>query len=541
MITKTLACPEPPAAEAGLQVYREGGNAIDAAVAAAFAQAVTNPLGTGIGGMAHILLMRPGWTEPRSLNASVEIGSLASTGAFEHDFIGRSERAGRYLVRGDANQMGYRSIMTPGFVRGMDAVLIEGSGALSWKRLLEPAARWAREGFTVYPYLERYYTLEGPARPGYPDIHTKLAADPLAREWYLPNGSGRRAGEALRQPQYGRTLERVAAGGADEFYAGDVAGEMARDLAAHDAFITAADLVGFRVRVDRPVSTTFRRLTVYSAPPPSHGLILLTMLNLVEHLPLESMEWNGPDYLETIAWATRTAFAECLPYLADAYFVTVPVDWIASKERLRSLAPEGSGGAALPTDWPAAPVHSGDGYTTHLSAADADGNVASITHSIGSITGAGVMTPSLGFLYNNFLGQFNVLRGFHDSIAPGKRMGGGCPSILFKDGRPHMAIGSSGGPRLISAVFQSILNAVVFGMSLQDAVDAPRVHSELGRKIYAEHAFAGRVADELSRRGYEIQLTAYMGCNQAVGYGAAGLTAGSDPRGDKGIGHWEKG
>lgn len=541
MITKTLACPEPPAAEAGVHVYRDGGNAIDAAVAASFAQAVTNPLGTGIGGMAHILLMRPGWTEPRSLNASVEIGSLASTDAFEPDFVGRSERAGRYLVRGDGNQMGYRSIMTPGFIRGMDAMLAEGSGVLSWKRLIEPAAHWASEGFAVYPYLEKYYTLEGPARPGYPTIHTKLAADSVAGDWYLPGGVGRRAGEVLRQPQYGRTLERIASGGAGEFYAGDVAGEMARDFAAHDAFITAQDLAEFRVRVGTPVSTTFRGLTVYSAPPPSHGLILLTMLNLVEHLPLESMEWNGPDYLETIAWATRTAFAECLPYLADAYFVTVPVEWIASKERLRALAPEGAGAVARSTDWGAAPVHPADGHTTHLSTADAEGNVASITHSIGSITGAGVMTPGLGFLYNNFLGQFNVLRGFHDSIAPGKRMGGGCPSIVFKDGRPWMAIGSSGGPRLISAVFQSILNAAVFGMSLQEAVEAPRVHSELGRKIYAEHALSGRVADALTRRGYEIQLTAYMGCNQAVGYGASGLAAGSDPRGDQGIGHWEKG
>jgi gamma-glutamyltranspeptidase/glutathione hydrolase len=149
------------------------------------------------------------------------------------------------------------------------------------------------------------------------------------------------------------------------------------------------------------------------------------------------------------------------------------------------------------------------------------------------------MTPSLGFLYNNFLGQFNVLRGYHDSIAPGKRMGGGCPSILFKDGSPWMAIGSSGGPRLISAVFQTILNASVFGMSLQDAVSAPRVHSEQGRRIYAEPAFAGKVENALTRRGYEVQLTPYMGCNQAVGYGPGGLEAGSDPRGDIGIGSYE--
>ncbi|MGQ0571933.1 MAG: gamma-glutamyltransferase family protein [Armatimonadota bacterium] len=530
MFAKVMTCPEPPAADVGARVFRDGGTAIDAAVAAAFAQAVTNPLGTGIGGMAHILILRAGWTEPLSLNASVEIGSLASTDAFEADFIGRSERAGRYLIRDERNQFGYQSIMTPGFVRGMESVLKEGGGRLEWNRLVSPAVELASEGFAIYPYLEKYYTLEGPSRPGYPDIYRKLAADTLAGKHYLPGGSPVPLGALMRQPEYGRTLERVASQGPDEFYAGAVGREMAADLSAHDAFVTADNLATYTVRTGAPISGTFRDVTIYSAPPPSHGLILLAMLNLVEALPLESMEWNSPDYIETIAWATRTAFTECIPYLGDPLFVTVPVEWLTSKERLSAMKPERA------TEWTSAPVMPADGHTTHLSAADRYGNVVSITHSIGSITGAGVVTPSLGFLYNNFLGQFNVLRGYHDSIAPGKRMGGGCPSILFKGGRPWMAIGSSGGPRLISAVFQTILNAAVFGMALQEAVSAPRVHSEQGRRIYAEPAFGGRVADTLARRGYEVVLTPYMGCNQAVGYGPQGLDAGSDPRGDVGIG-----
>ncbi len=531
MITKALACPEPPAAEVGARVFKDGGTAVDAAVAGAFAQAVTNPLGTGIGGMAHILLLRAGASKPVSLNASVEIGSLASTEAFEADFIGRSERAGRYLIRNDRNQFGYQSVMTPGFVRGMEAVLKEGEGRLPWGRLVEPASELAGEGFAVYPYLERYYALEGGSRPGYPNIEQKLAGDTLARRRYLPGGSPIPLGAVLRQPEYARTLERVGSQGADEFYVGGVSKAMAADLAEHGGFVTAGDLATYRVRVGPPLSSPFGDLTVYTAPPPSHGLILLVMLSLVETLPLESMTWNGPDYIETIAWATRTAFAECIPYLADPLFVTVPVEWLTSKDRLRAMKP-----ARTSERVPVPPKRGTDGHTTHLSAADLDGNVVSITHSIGSIVGSGVMTPSLGFLYNNFLGQFNVLRGYHDSIAPGKRMGGGCPSILFKDNRPWMAIGSSGGPRLISAVFQSILNVAVFGMSLQEAVTAPRVHSEQGRRIYAEPAFADRVVHSLERRGYEVVVTPYMGCNQVVGIGPDGIDAGSDPRGDIGIG-----
>ena len=531
MITKALACPETPAAEVGARVFRDGGTAVDAAVAGAFAQAVTNPLGTGIGGMAHVLLLRAGESTPLSLNASVEIGSLASTEAFESDFVGRSERAGRYLIRYDRNQFGYQSIMTPGFVRGMEAVLKEGQGRLPWDRLVGPAAELAGEGFAVYPYLEKYYRLEGGSRPGYPDIEQKLAGDTLARRRYLPGGAPVPLGAVLRQPEYARTLERVSAQGADEFYSGEVGRAIATDLAEHGGFTTAGDLATYRVRIGQSIASTFGDLTVHTAPPPSHGLILLVMLGLVETLPLESMAWNGPDYIETIAWATRTAFTECIPYLADPLFVTVPVEWLASKERLRAMKPERTSERVTTP-----PLRGSDGDTTHLSAADVDGNVVSITHSIGSIVGSGVMTPSLGFLYNNFLGQFNVLRGYHDSIAPGKRMGGGCPSILFKDHRPWMAIGSSGGPRLISAVFQSILNVAVFGMSPQEAVSAPRVHSEQGRRIYAEPAFGDRVVQTLERRGYEVVVTPYMGCNQAVGIGPEGVAAGSDPRGDVGVG-----
>jgi gamma-glutamyltranspeptidase/glutathione hydrolase len=148
------------------------------------------------------------------------------------------------------------------------------------------------------------------------------------------------------------------------------------------------------------------------------------------------------------------------------------------------------------------------------------------------------MTPSLGFLYNNFMGHFNPLRGYHNSIAPGRRMGGGSPAIVYRDGEPWIAIGSSGGSRLISAVFQTLLNVIVFGMSLQDGVSAPRIHSEFGRKIYVEARLSDRVAQALGQRGYDVEITGYMGCNQAVETTPAGLGAASDPRGGQGIGLW---
>ena len=529
-----IACPEPLAAETGERIFAQGGTALEAAVAAAAMQGVTNPLGCGLGGMAHIMVVRRGWPAPRFLNASVAVGSRAEPGIFEDAFMGRSERAGRYLIDGDRNQLGYESIMTPGFVRGMDALLGMGEGRLRWSVLLEPAAGAATDGFPVYPYLEAYYTFEGGDRPGYPDVFRKLTQDAAARDRYLPGGRPMRTGEVMRQPEYGRTLERVARGGPDEFYRGAVAGEMAADFAARRALVTSADLETYQVQVAEPVQGSFRGLTVYSSPPPAHGAVLLTMLNLADEMDLGRLAWNSPDYVEAVAWATRTAFADCMPYLSDPAFVTVPVEWLTSKERVRGAVREfvletGHGGG-IPAD----------GHTTHVSALDTDGDVVSITHSIGSIAGAGVMTPGLGFLHNNFMGHFNPLRGYHNSIAAGKRMGGGCPTIVYRDGAPWIAIGSSGGSRLISAVFQTLLNVVLFRLPLAAALAAPRIHSESGRKIYVEPALADTVAAPLRRRGYEIEATIYMGCNQAVEFTPAGPAAASDPRGGAGIGLWPR-
>ena len=288
------------------------------------------------------------------------------------------------------------------------------------------------------------------------------------------------------------------------------------------------DLAGYNVRRETPVACRFGDLMVYSAPPPSQGLILLTMLGLAEGLGLESFDPVSPEYVETIAAITRTAFAECLAYIGDPQFVDVPVDWLLSHERMAAIRPELDAAAPAPT----APMSE---HTTHVSACDDAGNFVSVTHSIGSVTGAGVITPGLGFFYNNFLGHFNVLHGYHDSIAPGKRMGGGSPSIVFKNGHPWLAIGSSGGPRLISAVFQTLLYLTRFGMSLQEAVAAPRLHCEQAKRIYAEPEFGTATLDELRNRGYDVVETNYMGCNQAVALVDGRAEAGSDPRGGMGI------
>jgi gamma-glutamyltranspeptidase / glutathione hydrolase len=530
-----VVCPEPPAAEAGRRILASGGNAFDAAVAAAFAQGVANPIGCGLGGLAFVQVYSARDDVGVYLNASVAIGSGQVPPRFRADLIGRSERVGRYLVRGDPNQMGYPSIMTPGFVAGMGALAARfGSGRVPWADLVRPAAELAEGGFDVYPYLATYYTFEGPDRPGYPDVRRKLANDPRAEALYLPGGAVPGTGHRLAQAEMARTLQRIASGGAERFYTGDIGREMGADLEAHGALVTRADLEGYAVRTELPVVARWRDLVVQTSPPPSHGAVLLAMLRTVDGIDFSVYEHNSARYLDLIARVTNQAFADGIGILADPAYAPVPLERLLSRGRAarvmrESAAATGDGGNG------AAPV-GGGGHTTHVTAADAEGNAVAITHSIGSVTGAGVMTPGLGFLYNNFLGHFNPEPGRHDSIAPGKRVGGGCPTIAYQDGRPVLAIGSSGGSRLISAVFQTMLNVFVHGMDVQDAVAAPRIHCEQDGRAYVEPELSEAAIAGLRRMGYEVVVTSYMGCNQAVSLDRATLRGGTDPRGSMGLG-----
>jgi gamma-glutamyltranspeptidase/glutathione hydrolase len=536
-----VVCPEPPAAEAGRRVLAAGGNAFDAAVAAAFAQGVANPIGCGLGGLAFVQVYSAGHDVGVYLNASVAIGSGQVPPRFRADLVGRSERVGRYLVRGDPNQMGYASIMTPGFVAGMGALAARfGSGRVAWADLVTPAAELAEAGFDVYPYLAVYYTFEGPDRPGYPDVRRKLANDADAAALYLPGGAVPGVGHRMTQTEMARTLRRIAAGGAERFYSGDIGGEIGADLEARGSLVTAADLKAYAVRTELPVVAPWRGMVVQTSPPPSHGAVLLAMLRAVDAIDFSAYEFNSPSYLDLIARVTNRAFADGITILADPAYAPVPLERLLSRDRAVQVMRDATAGAARSRGAAGgesgARAGGGDGHTTHVTAADVEGNAVAITHSIGSVTGAGVMTPGLGFLYNNFLGHFNPESGRHDSIVPGKRVGGGCPTIVYRNDRPVLAIGSSGGSRLISAVFQTMLNLFVHGMDVQDAVAAPRVHCEQDGRLYAEPELPDATIAGLRRMGYEIVLTSYMGCNQAVSLDGVSLRGGTDPRGSMGLG-----
>lgn len=508
-----------------------GGNAADAAVAAAFAQGVANPLGCGIGGHAAIQVYSATDDVGLYLDALVSVGSGSDPERFVRNLTGRSERIGRYLIEGDTNQMGYSSIMIPGFVAGMGELAARfGSGRVSWAEMLQPAVDLAAGGIHVYPYLATYYTFEGPDRPGYPGIFRKLASNPRAASLYLPGGNVPTVGHLLTQEELAITLRRIAAGGAREFYAGGVGREIANDLLAHGGPVTEADLASYTVRTETPLVASWRDLVLHTSTPPTRGAVLMAMLRAVEHVDLAALGFNSPRYVDLLARVTNRAFADAAGVLADPVFTSVPIERLLSRERIRRSLPSPVAAAPEP-DGPA----TGFGHTTHVTAADGDGNMIAITHSIGSVTGSGITTPGLGFFYNNFLGFFNPAPGFHDSMVQGKRAGGACPTIVFRGGRPLLAIGSSGGSRLVSAVFQTILNIIVHRMDPQEAVSTPRFHCEQDGQLYMEPAFPKETVADLQSMGHHVITTSYMGCNQAVVFDHGSIRGGSDPRGGQGM------
>jgi gamma-glutamyltranspeptidase/glutathione hydrolase len=306
-----LVCPEPLAAKVGQDIFAQGGNAVDAAVAAAFAQGVTNPLLCGLGGTGLMYYYDAKKRKGTVLDFEVTVGSKAVPASWEKEFVGRAETVGRYILKSEANQIGHQSIMTPGFVRGLwSAYQRFGSGRVPWKELLAPAAKLAKDGFQIYPYIGGFWQNRDD-RPGYPSLMRKLGATPDAKRVYLrSDGSRFEEGYWLVQADYGRTLQRLADAGGEDFYTGEIARAIAKDFAAHDALMTADDLKNFPVGEEQPISGRFRGFQITSTPVSSSGGHFLEILQILERFDLKKLRHNSPKYVDTFARILRATFAD---------------------------------------------------------------------------------------------------------------------------------------------------------------------------------------------------------------------------------------
>jgi len=519
-----IVCPQPQAAEVGLEVMRRGGNAVDAAVTCAFVQGVIDPQMCGIGGCGAMLLHSPR-TGDTLLEFYATAGARTREDQWERIFLREAADRYGYVLEGWVNDVGYQSVGVPGTVAGLYAALSQ-FGTISWEQAIAPAIPIARDGFPVTGFMHGYWTTDyGP--DVVPNVQ-RIQATPAAKAIYTHDGKLYSVGERMVQTDYARTLERLAAGGPDAFYKGEIADEIVADFAAHDGYITKEDLAGYQVHVTEPIRGTYRGLQVVAAGPPAGGLTLLQMLNFLEGFELGSHGWPSTEAARLLVEAMAWAVADRELHVADPRFVEVPSGALADKKY-----------AAVARQVAAAGVQAHDRpETTQVCVVDDAGNAVSLTHTLGSASG--VVTPGLGFGYNDYMNCFDPRPGTPNSIQPGKtRVTMMTPTLVFDRGKLRVCVGAPGGTKIVTAVLQVLVNVIDHQMSPVEAVSAPRVDFQ-GDIVQVEARVPRVVSDGLQAVGYRVNrrtlnYDSYFARPQVIVAERDGYLHGaSDPRKDGG-------
>jgi gamma-glutamyltranspeptidase/glutathione hydrolase len=534
----------PLASAAGLQILKKGGNAVDAAVATAFALSVVEPYSSGLGGGGFMLIYPGPGSEVTALDFRERAPAKATADMYLKD--------GRLVP--DLSTRGALAVAVPGTVAGLAAAL-ERYGTMPLKKVMAPAIALAADGFTVDEiyYKRSLFTLP------------LLRHDACAKAAFLADNRPYTSGDVLKQPDLARTLTAIADQGPQAFYHGPIGDAIAAALKAKGGIITKDDLAAYRVRWLKPVTGAYRGYDIASMPPPSSGgAALIETLNIIEGFNLAKYGARTADAIHLIAEAMKMAFADRAYFMADPDFSDVPLDTIVSKKYAAGLRKKISldqairsaqiipGGGVLkpsplaapaPNPAPAAPAEGSD--TTHVSVVDQKGGAVALTQSINTVFGSGVVACGTGIVMNNTMDDFSaapgrpntygLVQGQANAIAPAKTpLSSMTPTMLFKNGRLFMVLGSPGGPAIISTVIQVIVNVVDYKMDVAAAVSAPRIHHQwMPDELDAElSAFSTHDRITLTRMGYTVKNIRGAGNAQAIIVNPDGSMQGaSDPRG----------
>jgi gamma-glutamyltranspeptidase/glutathione hydrolase len=490
---------QPEAAEAGVEVLRQGGNAVDAAIACAFSQGVVDPQMCGVGGFGAMQICLPKRSVHTVLEFFARAPLSATPGMWESKFIGQSRDGFVFLLDDQSNDLGYGSVGTPGNVAGYTEALSR-FGTMALREVVAPAIRQSRRGVMVRPYMHYYWALDH-GNDGQVNVEDKLRFSETGRQVYVrPDGRLKRPGDVLHNPEMTRTLERIAEGGTEAFYLGDIAREIAADMAAQGGGITLEDLAAYRVREKAPCWGEYRGLRVASNPPPAGGGSLIELLHIMAQFDLGALEHGSAEHLRILAEAMKWMTIDKDAHMGDPDFVDVPMERLLSTQHAAALAARIQAGEKA--DVPRAEEPKDPPDTTVVCVVDAEGNAVSLTHTLG--IPSGVITPGLGFMYNGCMSGFDPRPGHAASIAPGKSRGSAmAPTILFEGDAPRMVIAAPGGTYIVPALAQAISNVVDFGMSMAEAVAAPRIVA-LSNTIDASNRIPHGVTDTLAAQGYPI-------------------------------------
>jgi gamma-glutamyltranspeptidase/glutathione hydrolase len=499
------------ASKVGADALVEGGNAVDAAVATAFALAVTHPAAGNLGGGGFLL-----YRGANGEAVAYDFREKAPAGSTPKMFL----RNGKYDE--SLHHESYLAVGVPGTVAGLHRAWKE-RGTLPWRRLVAPAVALARDGFAVNDALAR--SLKG----ALPDMRKY----PASMAQFSKDGAPYEMGDVLKQPDLSRTLERIAEQGPDGFYRGETAELLEKEMKAHGGLITRADLEAYDVKVRSPLKGSYRGHDVLSMPPiSSGGTALIEMLNVLEGYDLGAKGFGAASGVHLVAEAMRRAYADRAKYLGDPEFnPQMPIARLTSKEYAaelrKTIAPRrASKSSPASFTWPKESHE-----TTQVSAVDRERNAVSLTYTLEDSYGVKIVVPGAGFLLNNEMGDFNAGPGITTAAgligtepnlaAPGKRMlSSMTPAILVKDGKVRMVVGSPGGRTIINTVLLTILDVVDYGMNIQEAIDAPRFHHQWlpDRLRYERYGLSPDTRAILRARGHVLDEVAAQGIAQGIAY-----------------------
>ena len=462
---------------AGLDVLREGGNAIDAAVAAAGVLHAVEPYNTGLGGDMFALFWQAKTGELKGLNGSGRAPAAASVEELRR--FGHRRMPVEHV----------HAITTPGALDGW-VTLLESYGRMDLSRVLSPAIRVAEEGFIVPPIVGKEW--EASAK--------KVSRDSDAASHYLPDGRAPRVGELFRNPALGRTLRTVAEGGREVLYRGELGEKLVRAIQEKGGLLTMEDLAAHRSDWVEPIRATFHGYEVLELPPNGQGITVLMALNILEEFELSTLGHNSPDYCHFVLEAMKLAFADCHSHVTDPEAETIPTERLLSKAYAAERRSLIDSRRALPD---VSPGRFSSGDTVYLATADAEGNMVSIISSLYYHFGSGVCAGNTGLLMQNRGAGFVLDEGHPNCLKPKKRpLHTIIPACLMKDAKPIMVFGVVGGDMQPQGHVQFLLNHLLFGMDIQEAIEAPRIRVTAGNEIWLEDCIPSGVAEELARRGH---------------------------------------
>jgi len=504
------------ASKVGVDIMKRGGNAIDAAIAVAFALAVTHPAAGNLAGGGFMMIRLKNGT-----TTAIDYREMAPAAATRNIYLDKNGN----VIEGEGGPLeGYRAAGVPGTVRGMELALKKyGSGRLTWTQLIEPARRLAANGFAVTNSLAR----------GLRGNREYLSKYPETKRIYLNSGRFYNEGDLFVQPDLAATFARLQQRGPNEFYEGQTARLIVADMQRHDGLMTLEDLHGYVAKERQPLRGNYRGYEVISMPPPSSGgAVLIEMLNILEGYDLKKMDWASSNRYHLMTEAMRRAFADRAEYMGDTDFAKVPLAGLIDKKYAAQLRHSINPERASTSEQVKAgkPLGYESDETTHFTVVDAEGNAVANTYTLNNSYGSAAVAKGTGLLLNDEMDDFaakpgtpnlyGLIQGERNAVAPRKRpLSAMTPTfVLRKDGSLWFTVGSPGGPTIINTALCVITNVIDYGMDIQQAIDAPRIHHQWlpDELVFEPYGLSGDTQTALTARGHKLAKPRYLGDAEGI-------------------------